>query len=376
MAVFEKRFQLFLLTLIDGDRGKNNKNTWQYDPILSLLMPEVTLYNGISFRIKDKEAADVTAKQDPVYAFKMVIGPARIDIPIDVERRLVALKLGFPHLPATTATTILKGFGENIEYEETLKVFASYGLSNLMRRFSVDRDFFEINRRAAGWFLAIENPDDDAAMKIRMRYQGIKDWLQASKGKKSEVFKRIPMKRALFFHWWNNFQRLGLLGLADPGPELFRRSKIGPDMEAKIVIDRLQYPERKDSSYVERLATQRVNIKRNAISKVFDRWKINKWNSAFKSNLFRFESDEPEDYEPDIIQSDHQAKLVEQKFLEMIKGMEFHPVPLSVPGLPMLWVYIEELGLLPVLNQLQLSTTSGREYYSSDISKRRFRISL
>ncbi len=365
MAIFEKRFQHYLLTLIGGDRGEGHKKTWQYDPIISLLMPEKTLYNGLSFSMKDKEAAAVTVKQDPVYAFNVVIGlSSRIKIPIDVERRLVALKLGFPHLPATTTTTILQGFGEHIEYEDTLKVFASYGLSHLMRKYAEDRNFIEINRRAAGWFFAIENPDDKPAERIRVRYQGIKNWLRASKGKKSEAFKHIPMKRALFFHWWNNFQRLGLLGLADPGPELFRRSKIGPNIEAKIVIDRLQHPKRKDSSYVERLATQGINIKRNAISKVFDRWKINKWNSVFKSNLFRLESDKIEDVEPEVIRNDNQPRFVEQKFLEMIKGIELHSVPLSAPGLPMVWAYIEELGLLPILSQMQLATPAGREYYS------------
>ena len=110
MAVLEKKFQHYLLSLIGGERGAEHKRTWQYDPILALLMPETTLYVGSSFRITDKEAAAIMVSQDPVHAFGVVheISP-RNEIPIEVERTLVALKLGFPHLPATTATTILQG---------------------------------------------------------------------------------------------------------------------------------------------------------------------------------------------------------------------------------------------------------------------------
>lgn len=368
MAVLEKRFQQYLLSLMSGERGQGHKSTWQYDPILAVLMPEITLSDGASFHINSQEAAAITANQDPVHACSVALEISlRREMPIEVERRLVALKLGFPQLPATTATIILKGFGEELEYDDTLKAFASHGLSHTMHKFADGRDFVEINRRATGWIRAIEHPDGESAIRIRIRYQGITEWLKTAKGKKSEVFKRIPMKRALFFYWWNNFQRLGLLGLAEPGPELFRRSKIGPGMEARIVVDRLQYPERKDSSYVERLATQGIHVTRNAIAKVFGKWKIDTWDSVFVSNLGRLELDDSEDNEGDntFLQRDHDPpRVVEQKFLEMLKGLELHPVPLSAPGLPMLWAYIEELGLLPMLNQLQLTLPAGKEYYS------------
>jgi hypothetical protein len=143
----------------------------------------------------------------------------------------------------------------------------------------------------------MEHPADESARRIRMRYQGMTEWLKSVKGKKTDVFKRIPMKRALFFYWGHNVQRLGLLGLAEPGPEWFRRSKIGPGMAARIVVDRLQYPERKDSSYGERLATQGIHVTRNAIAKVFATWNIATWNSVFVSKLGRFESDDMADTE-------------------------------------------------------------------------------
>jgi len=368
MAIFEERFQQYLLTLINGERGPEDKNTWLFDPILPLLMQDVFLFNSTHFLINTNDKLEIISKNDPIHAFGLVnkIRPLKA-ISIEVERKLIALKLGFPHLPATTATIILKGFGENIVYEDTLKIFASHGLTRIMRNLSNERSFIEINRRAAGWFRAVESPDSEFANKIRIRFNEIYKWLTTPKGKKMDFFKGITMKRSLFFHWWNNFQRLGLLGLSEPGIELFRQSKIGPDMEAKIVVDRLQHPKRNDSYYVDRLASEGIKVQRDTITKIFVKWRIDKWNSAFVSNLKRLESDDFEDIESDnlFIDSDiDQSRFVEQKYFEMIKGLSLHTVPLSNPFLLLLWAYIEELGLLKKLNQMQLNLPCGKEYYS------------
>ncbi len=366
MPVLEKRFLHYLSTLIGGERGQEHRKTWQHDPIFSLLMPEAGLGGGSSFNISGRDAAEIAVSDDPIHAFTVVFGssPVRGGVSTVVERRLVALKLGFSHLPATTAGMIVKGLGDAIEYDDALTTFASHGLSHAMRKLSGRRDFVEINRRAAGWIVALENPEGDCAKRIKMRYKAIKGWLKSGKGEKSDAINRIPMKRALFFYWWNCFRRLGLLGLTDLGPELFRKSKIGPGVEARIVIDRLQHPERKDSFYVDRLSTQGINIHRDAIAKIFIKWAINRWNCVFESNLNRLDSmrDDKEDiiFEKDAAQ----PRLVDRKFLEMVEGLERHPVPLSSPGLPILWAYLEELGLLQLLNQMKLAAPIGKEYYS------------
>jgi hypothetical protein len=100
---------------------------------------------------------------------------------------------------------------------------------------------------------------------------------------------------------------------------------------------------------------------------VFVKWNIDTWNSAFVSNLKRLESDDHQEDEGDktVLRSTHvPPRYVEEKFWELLRGIEHHPVSLSAPGLPMLWAYIEELGLLPLLHQMQLTVPAGKEHYS------------
>ncbi len=90
------------------------------------------------------------------------------------------------------------------------------------------------------------------------------------------------------------------------------------------------------------MATQGIHVTRNAITKVFVKWNIETWNSAFVSNLERLESDDRQEDEGDntIIQStDVPPRCVEEKFLELLRGIEHYPVSLSTPGLPMLCIY-------------------------------------
>ncbi len=90
---------------------------------------------------KNQETATITADLEPVLAFSGIHKKSlRDDIPIEVGRELVAIKFGFPHLPATTVTTILQGFGEKIDYDDTLNTFASHGLSHGTQEFVKDRD--------------------------------------------------------------------------------------------------------------------------------------------------------------------------------------------------------------------------------------------
>ena len=79
--------------------------------------------------------------------------------------------------------------------------------------------------------------------------------------------------------------------MADPGAEVFRRSKILPEAEARMVVDKLQNPLRPDSHYVERLYHKGVDVQRDAIAKVFAKWEIERWSSAFTSTLSRLEDE-------------------------------------------------------------------------------------
>ena len=368
MAVIEKRVLRYISALIGQKWPGGIFDTWMHDPILAALDPELTHEENLLFRLSGKEVSYINNAKDPVGSFSFIFSKAiiRNDISIEVERKCVALKLGFVSIPATTTKTILEGFDINLPYEDILDIFVSHGLSLRLRKITEKRNFIEINRRVAGWNEALRNPNGEQSSRIKIRYKAISKWLLTKQGDKSKIFEKIPMKRSLFFHWWNNFRRLGLLGLADTGQQLFRHSKIGPKEESKIVIDKLQHPDRADSFYARRLKSQGIDVGRNAISKVFTKWDIQSWNSKFVSNLSRLEDAEQEEYEDrdEPISKIEALRKVERKFSIMLEGLRDHCVPFSAPGLPILWAYLEDLNIISVLNNMGLTEPVGKDHYS------------
>ena len=65
----------------------------------------------------------------------------------ETERQVIALKTGFPGLPATTCSTIMRGFGHDLSEQEILSVYASHGLARGMKELLNEFDFVDINRR-------------------------------------------------------------------------------------------------------------------------------------------------------------------------------------------------------------------------------------
>jgi len=331
------------------------------------MVPDLRNATGGAFRLSGREAAAVTAAADPLCALGAVFdnGIVRGEIELETERRIVALKLGFPRIPGTTAAVVMKGFGESIDPRDVLDVYASHGLSHNTKAFAQVWDFEQISRRAAGLSVALTRADSTATQLFTARYDVMIAWLRAKRGERSAVLAAMPMKRSLFFYWWGCFRQLGLLGLADPGAELFRLSKIGPAREARIVIDRLQHPERADSFYVRRLATQGVNVKRNAVAKIFSRWDLASWSPAFVSDLERLETDQ---WDGPAAVSEPPAqvppRLAEQLFVHVLGGAADHALPFAAPGLPVLWAYMEELRIVPLLASMGLTRPEGREHYS------------
>jgi len=73
-----------------------------------------------------------------------ILGPP---LPLVVERMVLALKQGFPGLPATKTATVMAGFGIDVDTETVLALHDSYGLSRYLRRVAAAADFGEWNRR-------------------------------------------------------------------------------------------------------------------------------------------------------------------------------------------------------------------------------------
>ncbi|MCO4815349.1 MAG: hypothetical protein KC454_11585 [Flavobacteriales bacterium] len=333
---------------------ENNKPAWENDILaVRLINPDESAPSCI---LSGKQCAEISSTSNILTVLTIAFpnGILYQSVNRETERRIVVLKKGFSKIPATTNATIVKGTGVDLDKQTVLDVYASHGLSHAMKEFSNRWNFTEINHRADGLAQALSNLDGSIAQNLKIRWDAILKWKNAPRGKREQVFEYLPMSRSLFFHWWNNFMRLGILGLADFGKELLRSSKIKPSNEAQIVIDRLQHPERSDSFYVQRLSSMGIKVKRDAIAKVFKRWEIGNFNSLFVSDLKRLElSHDDKEEQPLRSSTSNPVRKVDENFFYQLAGMKNYSMPISAPGIFALWVYVEELGLFPFISDFR-----------------------
>jgi len=282
----------------------------------------------------------------------------------DIERKLVALKKAIPNLPATKAAIIMNGFGCQLESAEVLSIFASYGFAQGMKNLVSHFDFTDINRRVGHLVWLTKQPaDSDQIQRVQKRYIATRGYLTAGKGERQKLIQSSGLSRSLFFYYWKSFQKIGLLGLIDKGKEVFRESKMGLANEAKIVIDKLQNPKRPESFYVEQLKTKGVKIERSSVAKVFSRWQISEYRSEFISDLKRLQKPSKQSEEK-IEVAKKAPRYVDLNFVELLKSMRKSGIHVDAPGIFILWAYLEQLGIYPVLNSMGLASNNNGKGYS------------
>lgn len=361
MAIIHTYFLKYLSELL---RNPNYPHNFLKDPILELAEvcrrkanKTFLLHNSLSDNLIQEAMTCYNARGiiGIIYAyFKDRIVNQFVDN--IVERKIITLKKGYSALPATKAAIILKGFGYELTEEQVLVIYASYGLVRSLKDL-VDRyDFIDINRRVERLDKLVRQPTGcDELQKIQERYEAIHAYMMAEQGKKEEAIKKGALGRSLFFHYYKSFNRYGLLGLIDKGTGIFRNSKTGLKNEARIVIDKIQNPSHQESFYVNGLKYKGVKVDRSSIAKIFSRWKVSSFKSAFVSNLERLES-LPEVNSDTIDTNINEAidLYVDSNFLPFLRGVKRAGIYLNAPGLLVLWVYLEKLGIMSVLDKMGL----------------------
>lgn len=363
MAILNWRFITYIKVMFEN-AIKNKNHTWENDALSARFLSKKG--TAISGTFTGKQCAAIASTNNILKVLDIAFPEGILDKSIDkqTERQIISLKRGFPKMPATTASVIVNGFGANINEQTVLDVYASHGLSHNMKKVTQEYNFTEINRRATGLAQVLLYPQSSAACDFMQRWQAILSWKKSQYGKGEFIISELPKSKSLFFYWWDNFSRFGLLGLANQGNELFRSSKIKPANEARIVIDRLQHPKRADSFYVRRLLSMGVDVKRDTVAKVFKRWNIRNYNSMFISTLKRLELPVEEDKETCPKATLAPIRNVDENFLYQLIGMKNYSMPISAPGLLTLWTYIEELELFPLLDSMGLTNHKNRQQYS------------
>ena len=375
-----------------GASIKTGKPPYVFDPIFQLverfskeLPGALTLsgHQGFSDVTIQEAETEYRSKWGILGIFKAYFKGDLLGVKVDpdTERRIVALKLGFPHMPATKATLILQGLEDTIKPEEVKSVFASYGMSHPFKRIAEQIDFFDLNRRVARLYELLEGtPNASVIEEIQKRYVVIRTYLTASKRDKETAIRKSGMNRSQFFFYWKSFKKLGAIGLIDKKKGGLRQAKVDLGQEARIVIDRLQHPKEPHRFFLQKLAYLDAPIKCSRLSQIFTQWNVKKWHSAFDSDLKRLQNLPQEEESENIHLSSHSQRLVDLHFTHVLEGLKHHCLHTDSPGLFALWAYLEELQLLPVLDALELSTSPGRSYswlelFLLDIGRRFYGIS-
>jgi len=285
----------------------------------------------------------------------------------EIERKVLVLKKGYNSLASTKAAIILRGFGHDLSAEQVLSIYASYGLVRSLKDLIPLYDFIDINRRVERLSELVSGalcPQE--VEKVHNRFLAINAYILAAKKGKESAIKESSIKRSIFFYFLKSFKKYGLLGIIDKGREVFRASKLGMDNEAQIVLDKVQHPERQELFYVKRLEYKGIKIERSTVSKVFARWRVVEFRSAFISNLDRLEN--ISDPVKDTVVITEEKKKVDRyadvNFIELLKGVHQTGIHIDAPGLLVLWSYIDELGLHRILDEMGLMTTeNGYSWY-------------
>lgn len=378
MAIINSKYLGFLTTLLECSLS-NKTAAFYYDRIMLLAEHCIdnTKIEAVNLLIHEtfSDAEIIKAKKAfndfgiiGIFASQFEKGITNHSINSCIERKIVALKKGFPHLPATKASTVLKGFGLNLKADDILSVYASYGFAQGMKKLAENYDFKDINRRVSHLARLTKQSLDSVETKIiHKRYLAMRAYLKAEKGEREKAIQSGNLTRSLFFYYWKSFNTYGLLGLIDRGKETFRESKMGLANEAKIVIDKLQNPEQQGIYYVKQLRTKGVTIDPSSVSKIFSRWEISKYKSAFVSNLKRLEKDfdftEKEEVEVKKKEMPPQ-RYVDNNFVLLLEGIRKGGMYVDAPGIFVIWVYLEELGIYPVLDRMGLTYSENGKGYN------------
>ena len=360
MAIFHKKFLTYLSTTLTGAMN-TRKPAFTCDRLFALIEGSrgfPTNFGTFQISEKDKdEASGIFRVGGVVGVIEKYFTSSIIEKVTDTEteRQVIALKKGFPGMPATTCSIIIQGFGKGLSEDDVLRIYASHGLTRGMRELAKEYDFVEINRRTNELSQIIDDPD--RRFEYAKRYEAMHNYIQSEPGEQERAIRQSNIKRSLFFHYWKRFCRYGLLGLADSGTELFRAGKVGMVNEARIIIGKLQNPQKGISYFVNQLATKGIKIYPSSISMIFRRWDVKAFKSEFKDNLQRLESGFKEESDDEqLTASANPIRLVDGFYPSILQGLAEFGMPTDAPGLFLIWAYLEKLNVFPVFHAMGLTS--------------------
>ncbi len=361
MAILSKNTREYL-EKIYSSKKENRFKTFANDPVLSLADCCIDTSFASMFFFDDSLILDAQ------YRFKEegIVGVLRSYLGDDIywnnndnlpERKIVVMKTGLSALPATKAALFFQGLGYEINDEQILQVYGSYGLTNKQKKDYAHIDFFEVNRHFHG-LQSVLTCGGETLINLNKLYHSIRYYHYEDENNKN---RHIPhgMRKSLFYYYLQSVYRYGIVGLFPKHSSTIRQSKIGSIHEAQMVIDKIQHPEKTETDYINYLKYNGINVKRSAVNTIFRNWKVKSYKSVYLSDLKRLQTDNETIVMEPAIAVPKQIRYIDQNFITYLKGLKQNTLNIDAPGLFILWHYIEKLGIFPELERLGLTEYSN-----------------
>ena len=294
----------------------------------------------------------------------------RLTEPFDMEaeRMIYVLKKARPSIPATKMVTILHGFDFEIDLSFMRHLYASYGWAQGTKKYK-DVDFHALNLKVA----SLAKTDNQARDRVNFflqedRLQNLLEVFRLQDSK--EISRYYPGSRVSLQKHRKSFNTLGLLGLVEQARPSFRNSKLGFKEEGWMILSKIQHLEKNEVDYQEVLRTKGINVDLTCIKKIFNRWKVTTFQSKFKGNLERFLS-EGDTWQGSTISQPSLpipgvTKLrMDAGFIEFLRGMQSHSIPLANPGIFLFLPLLHRLNFFDAAaNIINTDPDNGYSWFS------------
>ncbi|MFQ5976289.1 MAG: transposase, partial [Candidatus Hydrothermarchaeales archaeon] len=285
---------------------------------------------------------------------------------VEVERMAFVLKKARAWIPATKMVLILKGFHYDVSLSVMRHLYASYGWALGTKPYQ-HVDFFSLNLKVIQLCKLHSQPlARKSFFDKEDRLQGLLEVFRTmgSRG----ITKRYAGSRVSFEQHKKNFLSLGLLGLVDRARSAFRNSKLGFTEEGRIILSKIQKPERNEAYYLKILTSKNIQVAPTCITNIFTRWNVSQFQSQFKGDLERLLEPEKEEESYELPIKDLPAARsirLDLGFISFVKDLAQQPTPLANPGIFLFLPYLNRLKIFEKASSLMdIDPAKGYSWFS------------
>jgi hypothetical protein len=290
------------------------------------------------------------------------------DLSLDVERMIFVLKKCRPWIPATKMVLIVRGFNHDVSLSLMRHLYASYGWAFGTKAYQ-DLDFHSLNQKVLNLCsLRTQSLPRESFFHKDDRLQILLEIFRTlgTRG----ITRRYPGSRVAYDQHKKNFRALGLLGLVDRARPPFRNSKLGFEEEGRIVLSKIQDPEKDHLYFLKLLTSKKIQVRSTCLINIFKRWDVDNFKSQFKGDLDRLVKPESTDIKADT--SPARLELpkatplrLDMSFITFITELNSRPIPLANPGIFLFLPYLNRLRIFEKTSSLMnLDSDHGYGWFS------------